>query len=158
MIRRRVLTLAVLLAFAAGLAIAVEEAPDGHAKAPQKTILLDTDRIQPSKLVMDKGDVLVFQNQSVHPITVSFLEPNDVMEKIHCHLITHGSKGTPPAPWLLFREFRGKVSATIPPGRFASVCSLDPATYTFVAQREGAGTGPGGRSGVLQQKGEIVVQ
>jgi len=158
MIRRPILILAVLLGFAAVLAGAAQETPEGHAKAPQKTILLDSDHVVPDRLTMDKGDVLVFENHSVHAMTVSFIEPKDVMQKIHCTLVTHGSKGNPPAPWLLFREYRGKVSATIPPGRFASVCSLDPATYTFVAQREGAGGGTGESSGILQEKGEIVVR
>lgn len=50
-----------------------------------------------------------------------------------------------------------RLTATIPPGRFASVCLLAPGQYTFVARRAAPATGtpPAATLGV---KGTITVQ
>ena len=68
----------------------------------------------------------------------------------------------PPGPheapaWQLFAWSDGQLRAVVPPGRFASICSLDPGNYSFITRRVGAqAAGRGG--GTLPEKGEIVVK
>jgi hypothetical protein len=152
----RTLVLAcTLLALAAAPAAADEEV-GGHARHAQKLVILDAERIMPSNLKMDEGDVLVFQNQSSEPMNVTFVDPKDVADKIRCELVRKSDEEQPRAPWLLFQKQGGQVVATIPPGRFASVCSLAPGSYAFTARRSRVKTSDAG--GVLQEKGQITVQ
>jgi hypothetical protein len=153
-----ILTVAVLVAPAVGRT--AEETLAAHEHAASTTIVLDTDKIQPSAVTADRHNVLVFENHSVHPMTLRFVEPDDAAEKIHCHFVRHGAGEKPEAPWELFGLQGGKLVATIPPGKVASVCSFDPGTYAFVAEplraKTGGGEGQGG--GVLSEKGQITIQ
>ena len=140
------------------LAVSVHAAEEltGHAKHPQKVVVLDADRIAPSNLQMSEGDVLVFENQSIHPIVVTFIEPKDAGDKIHCSFVRKSEREKIKAPWLLFESSGGALSATIPPGRFASVCSLASGTYAYTAVQPRLRTTQS--ASILPEKGQITVQ
>ncbi len=147
----------LLLVFALGPARAEHEEVGGHAKHPMHAVVLDNQDIRPSNVTMEKGDVLVFENHSLQPIKVTFTEPADLKDRIRCELIREKAGAKALAPWQLFAWEDGKLAATIPPGRFASVCSLREGNYTFLATplntkvRQPAGGG-------LPEKGQIVVK
>jgi hypothetical protein len=148
-------TLLALLVAAVGPARGDEDVAS-HARHAQKIVLLDAERIVPSDTMMAEGDVIVFQNQSTEPIVVTFVDPKDVASKIHCSLVRKSEEEHPRAPWLLFQKAGDQVTATIPPGRFASMCSLSPGKYAFTAKRTRVKTSDAG--GVLPDKGQITVQ
>jgi len=151
-------TLALLLALTSAPALAEHEDGKAHDHGPKKTIVLDTTDIRPSSLDMAHGDVLAFENRSTHAMHVEFTEPKDLIDKIRCGAVRDAKdKGTPTAPWALFTWDGGKLSANVPPGQFASVCSLAAGHYAFTAN--GIGNDPGGKqSGVLPAKGQIDVK
>jgi hypothetical protein len=60
---------------------------------------------------------------------VRFTEPEDIASRIHCGLVRPDAKAKSEAPWQLFAWTNGQLAATIPPGRFASVCSFAPGSY-----------------------------
>ena len=150
-------TLALLLALASAPALAEHEDGKAHDHGPKKTIVLDNHDIRPSALEMNHGDVLAFENHSTHPMRLTFTDPKDLIDKIRCSAIRNAKdKGTPSAPWALFMWNDGKLSADVPPGQFASVCSLAAGHYAFSATS--IGTHPGTQSGVLSEKGTINVK
>jgi hypothetical protein len=150
-------TLALLLALASAPALAEHEDGKAHDHGPKKTIVLDNNDIRPSSLAMDHGDILAFENHSTHPMRVQFTEPKDLIDKVRCGAIRNAKdKGTPSAPWALFLWNDGKLAADVPPGQFASVCSLAAGHYAFTAN--GIGNDPGTQSGVLPSKGQIDVK
>jgi hypothetical protein len=151
------LTIALLLGLGVGRARAVQEDAVGHTKHPMHTVVLDNEDVRPSTTTMDKGDVIVFENHSTHPIKITFTEPADQREKIRCGLVKEKAGEKARAPWQLFAWENGKLAGTIPPGRFASVCSLQEGNYTFLTVREGVRVQAAG-GGTLQDKGEIVVK
>jgi hypothetical protein len=153
---RTVALACTLLALAAAVPAPADEEIGGHARHAQKLVILDAERIMPSDLKMDEGDVIVFQNQSAEPIIVTFVDPKNVADKIRCALVRKSDDEQPRAPWLLFQKRGDQIAATIPPGRFASMCSLTPGAYSFTAQRSRVKTSDAG--GVLQEKGLITVQ
>ena len=151
------LTLALLLALMSAPALAEHEGPGSHAHGPKKTIVLDNDDIRPSSLQMDHADIVTFENQSTQPMRVVFTDPKDLIDKVRCSAIRNAKdSGTPSAPWALFVWNDGKLSADVPPGQFASVCSLAAGHYAFTAT--GIGNDPGTQSGVLPSKGQIHVK
>ncbi len=107
-----------------------------HANAPQRTLVLDRDRIIPSTLTMDHGDVLVVENYATDVMRVTFTDPPDQAEKIRCSFLS-AHPGTPAkAPWLLWSwDAEKHLTAVVPSGRFASLCSLGPGEYTVLAVR-----------------------
>jgi hypothetical protein len=135
------------------------EVVGAHAKHPQKTIILDDERLVPSNLQMTKGDVLVILNQSLGPMQFTFIEPKDAAERIRCHLVRR-DKGVHPAaaPWLLFVVQDDQLQANVPPGRFASLCSLQPGRYVYTVAQILDTTGALGHGGQLPMKGQITVQ
>jgi hypothetical protein len=150
-------TLALLLALASAPALAEHEDGKAHDHGPKKTIILDNEDIRPSSLEMAYGDILAFQNQSTQPMRVVFTDPKDLIDKVRCSSVRNAKdKGTPSAPWALFMWNDGKLSADVPPGQFASVCSLAAGHYAFTAT--GIGNDPGSQSGVLPSKGTIDVK
>ena len=149
--------LALLLALASAPALAEHEDGKAHDHGPKKTVVLDNDDIRPSSLEMANGDVLAFENVSTQPMRVVFTDPKDLIDKVRCSAIRNAKdKGTPSAPWALFMWTDGKLSADVPPGKFASVCSLTAGHYAFTAT--GIGNDPGSQSGVLPSKGSIDVK
>jgi hypothetical protein len=150
-------TLALLLALASAPALAEHEGPGAHAHGPKKTIILDNEDIRPSSLEMDHSDIVTFENQSTMPMRVVFIEPKDLIDKVRCGAIRSAKdKGTPSAPWALFVWNDGKLTADVPPGQFASVCSLAAGHYAFTAVN--IGNDPGSSSGTLPDKGTIDVK
>jgi hypothetical protein len=151
---------AVGLLLAVGIMIgpvgATEEDAGAHAKATTRTIVLDSEVVRPSSTVLGTNESVVFENHATQPLVVTFTEPADLMQRIRCGLVR--AKATDPerAPWALFSWEDGKMKGVIPPGRFASVCSLAPGHYTFLVTRQS----PGARtpSGELGERGEIEVK
>jgi len=150
------LVLGFVLALGASPTLAEHEDASGHAKHPSQTIVLDGNDVRPSTTRMNQSDVIAFQNYSTIPVQVTFTEPADLEKMIRCGLVTEKAETPPPsAPWALFEWRGGKLTATIPPGRFASVCSLEPGTYSFTATPVAHDPRP---SGVLPAKGQVVVK
>jgi plastocyanin len=150
------LSLALLLALGTVPALADEDIAD-HAKHDTHTVTLDGNDVRPSTTTMSHGDVIAFANYSTHPVTVTFTDPPDLKSKIRCGLV----KSTAPAPsdpWATFSWQDGKLVGNVPPGRFASVCALDPGSYSFTAEILGTQTRSPSQSGVLPAKGQIVVK
>ena len=86
-----------------------------------------------------------------------FVEPQDQTDKIRCFPIDHTIARPYQAPGLLFDWGPGRrLTATMPPGKFASACSLAPGQYTFVAKR--VSRDPRGAEDSLGTKGTITVQ
>ena len=153
------LFLALLLALASRPALAEHEGPDAHSHGATQTITLDGNDIRPSNTTINHGDIISFVNYSTHPVQVTFTEPADLEQKIRCGLV-HGAKtkDAPSAPWALFTWTDGKLVGNVPPGRFASVCSLEPGTYSFTAQIVGQSTRAADHASILASKGQIEVK
>jgi plastocyanin len=149
------LALALFVTVGVGSAVAEHEARDAHAKATTRTVTLDGTDIRPSTTTMDHGDVVSFVNYSTRPIRVTFTEPSDLEKKIRCGLVYGKKKAAPSAPWAIFAWQGGKLVGNVPPGQFASVCSLDPGTYAFTAELAGQRTRD---PGALPSKGQIEVK
>jgi hypothetical protein len=152
-VRPRVLVLVLGLALAVTARAA--EAPEAHADKPHKTIYLGKHRIEPSNLTMVTDDVLVLQNDAIQPIRVTFVEPKDIEQKIRCALLEMPATQRP--PWGIFSLENGVLTGLVPPGRFASVCSLSPGKYSFVAKVVDA-EAAAGASTELQEKATITVR
>ena len=146
----------VVLLLALSAARAAHEDAAEHAKHPARTVILDNQDVYPSTVTLDQGDVLVFENYASGLMQVAFTEPADLKDKIRCGLAKGKSTDKGETPWQLFAWEGGRLVGTIPPGRFASVCSFETGTYTFLVRRQGArASGP--RS-LLAVKGQVVVK
>ena len=120
-----------------GIASASEDAA-GRVAAAQRIIMRDDDVISPSALTMSRSDVLEFENDSGKFMRLVFVEPEDQREKVRCHLVNRTSARPDETPRLVLDWDAGtRLTTIIPPGRFASVCSLAPGRYAFVATHEG---------------------
>ena len=151
------LSLALSLALSAAPALAEQESPEAHAKGVTQTITLDGNDVRPSTTSMSHDDIISFVNYSTHPIEVTFTEPTDLEKKIRCGLV-HGKEKTPSAPWAVFNWQDGKLVGDVPPGKFASVCSLEPGTYAFTARIVSHRTVAGGPGNIVPAKGQIQVK
>jgi len=151
----------VLTGLALGLGVgtvpARGEDAGAHARETPHTVILDGQDIRPSTTTMGAGDTLVFENYSVHTMRITFTEPADLRERIRCGLVKQKEADKAQALWQLFAWSDGKLVGTIPPGRFASVCSLREGTYTFVTARLSVEARPAGGGG-LPAKGEVIVK
>src|SRR2546425_5116884 len=155
--RRRVIV-AMMLAAAvmSGIASASGDV-EGSAGAARKVIMRDDDLITPRALTMNKDDVLEFENDSGQFMRLVFVEPHDQIDKIRCYPIDHTIARPDQTPWLLFDWGPGhRLTATMPPGTFASECSLAPGQYAFVATR--VSRDPRGAEDSLGTKVTITVQ
>jgi hypothetical protein len=153
------LFLALLLTLASRPVLAEHEGPDAHSHGTTQTITLDGNDIRPSTITIGHGDVISFVNYSIHPIQVTFTEPADIAQRIHCSLVHSAkTKGTPSPPWAVFIWTNEKLVGNVPPGRFASVCSLEPGNYAFTAQIVGQSPRAADRGSVLASKGRIEVK
>ncbi len=143
------------VAVTSGIASASEDVA-GRVTA-RRIIMRDDDLISPSALTMSRGDVLEFQNDSGQFMRLVFVEPQDQMDKIRCYPIDHTIARPDQTPWMLFDWGPGqRLTATIPPGKFASECSLAPGQYAFVATR--VSRDPRGAEDSLGTKVTIRVQ
>ena len=88
---------------------------------------------------------------------LTFVEPEDQADKIRCYPINHTIVRRERAPSLLFDWGPGRrLTATIPPGRFASACSLVPGQYEGIATR--ISRDPRGPDELLGTKATITVR
>ena len=135
-----------------------EEAPSAHAAAAEKTVHLGSTVVTPSALDLDKDETVAFENYALYPLSVTFIEPaQGQAERIRCELIAPKAGQKAKAPWGLFTwNGRKQLVGNIPPGRFASLCSLAPGDYAYVVNRVG-GAAPGGVN-TATQKGTIRVK
>ena len=106
---------------------------------------------------MDHSDVLMFVNYSTHPVRVTFTEPADLKNRIRCSAVRGAEKDALSAPWALFSWENDKLTATVPPGQFASVCSLEHGSYAFTVAPVDASAQGAASHGLLPAKGEIMV-
>ena len=154
---RFVATALVLLPLAP-LALAHEDLM-GHGSHAQKTITLMRDRIAPTDLKMDKDDVLEFQNLSLYAMKIKFLEPENMANNIRCELVNPKGSKQGKTPWALFSwDEKQRLSATIPPGRFASLCALAPGKYRYVVDEVGGTRAVRGADEGNGEQGTITVQ
>jgi hypothetical protein len=154
--RRLALALTLLTALGSSPARPEHEGPGAHAKGATHTIVLDGDDVRPTAVEMQHGDSLSFVNYATDPVRITFIEPKDLEAKIRCGLVSGKEKVADAPAWALFAWRDGKLVANVPPGHFASVCSLAPGTYAFTAERVGQSAPAGGRA-LLPIKGQIKV-
>lgn len=144
----------VLLLLAAAVPGRAAEDVQSHSAAPTKLVRIGTTVIIPQDVQMSTTEVLEFLNPSFAPLTVRFIEPKDMQDKVRCQFLDGSAK----APWLLFSwDWEKRLVATVPPGRLASICSFSPGFYSYTVSqtfREEAG----GPSGTLPLKGTITVK
>jgi hypothetical protein len=150
-------SLVLVLVLSVTPALAEHEGPGAHAEHATVTVTLDGNDVRPSATRMGHDDVISFVNYSTQPVQVTFTEPADLEKKIRCGLV-HGKETKASAPWAVFTWKDGKLTGDVPPGKFASVCSLEPGAYAFTAVKIGRDPrGPAGGS-VVPTKGTIDVQ
>ena len=156
-IGRTVIVLMMLAAaVASGMASASEEL-EGRVRTARKIVMHDDDLISPSALTMNRDDVLEFENDSGKFMRLVFVEPEDQREKVRCQLVDRTIARPGQTPRLVLDWGAGqRLTAIIPPGRFASACSLAPGRYVFVARR--VSRDPRGGEDSLGTKGTITVQ
>jgi len=154
---RRIAAAVLGLVLSPAVVVAAEEPLGAHTRRPPKTIIVDNDQLLPSSLEMEAQDSLLVENHSTRPVFITFIEPADLRDRIRCGLIHGDPKERNRAPWQLFTWRDGKLTATVPEGRFASLCSLQPGRYSFVVERLGPGVNAAS-GGKLPDKGDITVK
>lgn len=153
-VRSLILTVCLSLVVAAAPARADEDA-NAHTKHKSQTINIGDDAIIPSDLTMSADDVLVFQNQSFNLMRVTFIPPPDLKANVRCGWMTQDESKRP--PWSLFSYEGDRLVGLIPPGRFASVCSFQPGSYSFLVRKEMV-YGGDATPGTLDRKGSLTVK
>jgi len=149
LIHRELIQLAVLVT------VAVASASDDVA--PRKIFMQDDDTIIPATLTMSATETLEFDNYSGQFVRLVFIEPRDQADKIRCSAMERTDARPDRIPSMRFDWDAGRgLTATIPPGKFASTCSLLPGRYAFVATR--VGRDPRGTESTLGAKGTIIVR
>jgi len=145
---------------AAAVTSAIASASDDverRAGSARTIVMQQGDRVTPSTLTMNRTDVLEFENDSGEIMRLVFVDPPDQADKIRCYLTDHTIARPDQTPWLLFDWGPGqRLTATIPPGKFASACSLAPGQYAFVTKRVNRDTRD--VLDALGTKGTITVQ
>ena len=153
-------TVMVLMMLAAAVTSGMASASDemeGRGRSARKIVMHDDELISPSALTMNRDDVLEFENDSGQLMRLVFVEPEDQREKVRCHLVNRMSARPDETPRLVLDWDAGtRLTTIIPPGRFASVCSLAPGRYAFVARR--VSRDPRGGEDSLGTKGTITVE
>jgi hypothetical protein len=153
-------TVMVLMMLAAAVTSGMASASDemeGRGRSARKIVMHDDELISPSALTMNRDDVLEFENDSGQLMRLVFVEPEDQREKVRCHLVNRTSARLDETPRLVLDWDAGKrLTTIIPPGTFASVCSLAPGRYAFVARR--VSRDPRGGEDSLGTKGTITVE
>jgi hypothetical protein len=154
--RQGVVAVMLAVAVTSGIASAAQDV-DGRVAAARRIIMWDNELITPSALTMSQDDRLEFENDSGQLMRLVFVEPQDQTDKIRCYPIDHTIARPDQAPWLLFDWGPGRrLTANIPPGKFASACTLVPGQYAFVARR--VSRDPRGPEDSFGTKGTITVK
>jgi hypothetical protein len=156
--RHLALALTILAGLAIGPALSESPGPIGHSHdtGVKHTVVLDGDDVRPASLEMKHDDTVSFVNQSTDPVKLTFVEPKDLEAKIRCGLVRGKDKIADAPAWALFTWQDGKLVANVPPGQFASLCSLAAGSYAFTAEKIGQ-SAPASGSAVLPKKGQITV-
>jgi hypothetical protein len=141
-----------------GVAVAVVGAESESRVAGEraKTVVLDNETIQPDRVEIRQGDPLVFENHSVHPMAIAFVEPEHLEDRIG-KLVGPGRETAGAPAGVPFRWEGGKLTAVVPPGRYAAVPVLPPGRYGYIARNVDARIREEGGAGGLSQKGQVVV-
>jgi len=146
---RAIVLVTLAVAAVSGIASASEDVER------KKIFMHDADTIIPSTLTMSHTETLEFDNYSGEFVQVVFVEPREQSDKIRCSATDHTPPDRIPSMRFDWSAARG-LTATIPPGKFASTCSLLPGRYAFVATR--IGRDPRGAESSLGTKGTIIVR
>ena len=132
----------------------------GNAGSPggaQKSVVLGATRIEPENLTMATTHTLAFLNTALDPLQVEFIKPSSQAGKISCHVADPKSVKPGEAPWATFSpNAEGHLAATVPPGRFPSVCTFASGPYTYVVHRLSGNPTPSEER--LGQEGNITVR
>jgi len=129
----------------------------GGPGAAQKTIVLGVTRIEPDNFTVGSTDVIAFTSTASDPLQVEFIKPTSQAGKINCRVADPKSLKPGEMRWAAFSpNGEGHFAATVPPGRFPSVCTLAPGSYTYVVHRLSAN--PGTSEGRLGLEGNIRVR
>jgi hypothetical protein len=143
----------------AGIAWAAED-PSRDARRSHVITVIDPGLVFPTALTMGQGEAVEFANHYSEAIRLVFVEPDDSADKVRCSLpgkpdATGGSdtiRGRPD----FTSDSSQHLTVTIPPGRYASACSLTPGRYAFVTQR--VGRDPRSPLDMLGEKATISVE
>lgn len=152
-VRSLVLSACLSLVVAA-VPVRADEDAAAHTKHKTVTITLGENLIIPSDTTMSADAVLMFQNQSLDLLRVTFIPPPDLKDKIRCGWATQDAAKRP--PWGLFQFEGDRLVGHIPPGRFASLCSFAPGSYAFLVRNELDDVNV--ESGILDIKGTVTVE
>jgi len=156
-IRRKVIVVMTLALAVVSRIVSASGDAGGRVAATRKIVIWDDDAISPPALTMSRDDVLEFENGSGQVMRLIFVEPQDQIDKIRCYPIDHTIAQPDRTPWTVFGWGPGqRLTAMIPPGKFASACALVPGQYAFVATR--VSRDPRGADHSLGAKGTITVQ
>jgi hypothetical protein len=154
--RQGIVAVMLAVAVTSGIASASQDV-DRRVPTARRIVMRDNERISPSALTMNQDERLEFENESGEFMSLVFVEPRDQADKIRCYPIDHTIARPDQAPWLLFDWGPGRrLTANIPPGKFASACSLAPGQYAFVTRR--VSRDPRGAEDSLGTKGTITVK
>ena len=132
------------------------EALESHADKPNRIVTITPTRVVPVELHMGTGDVLAFHNLSGDAVVITFIQPKNVGRHTKCKLVRRISPTEAVAPGAVFQAQGDQVTATLLPGTFVSICSLDPGTYVYTANLGYAGGIP--NDATLGMKGTVVVE
>jgi hypothetical protein len=132
------------------------ETEESHADRPNRVVTITATRLVPQELHMGTGDVLAFHNLSNTTMQLTFIEPKYMGRHTTCTQVKRVSPTEAVARGAVFQLQGDEVTATLLPGTFVGVCSLQPGVYVYTAQRsfEGALTD----DATLGMKGTIVVE
>ena len=156
-IKRKVLVVMMLAAAVVFRMGSASGDVDGSVAAARRIVMRDADLVSPSALTMSRNEVLEFENDSGQFMRLVFVEPQDQADKIRCYPTDHTIARPDQMPRMLFDWGPGRqLTATIPPGKFASACSLVPGRYAFVATR--LSRDPRGAEYSFGTKGTITVR
>jgi hypothetical protein len=151
----RIPLLALGLALAARSGWAANNLPVPGVTTHRITVM-DPDLIRPTVLTMRQTDVLEFENHSGYWLQFVVVEPA-ATDGIRCRPSVPEGRGPDDARWLsLDLDASRRITATIPPGRYASACSLGPGEYGFVVTP--LTRDPRGAHTTFETTGTITVQ
>ncbi len=126
----------------------------GSPGGAEKTIVLGATRLDPDNLTMASTDVLAFISTAFEPLQLEFTQPSSQAGKISCRVADPKSLKPGETRLATFSlNAEGHFSATVPPGRFLSVCTLAPGPYTYVVHKLSAPS-----DDELGQEGTITVR
>ncbi len=133
---RAIIALATVAAAVTSTIASASDDVERRAVTARTIVMQGDDRVSPSTLTMNRTDVLEFENDSGEIMRLVFVDPPDQADKIRCYVTDHTIARPDQTPWLAFDWGPGRrLTATIPPGKFASACTLAPGQYAFVTKR-----------------------